>query len=56
MNNQLFEDMAKSVINGEVDEAKQLAQQAIEQLILVLSPVLTTSESNLVLVKCFCQN
>jgi len=31
MNHQLFEAMAKSVINGEDDEAKLLAQQAIEQ-------------------------
>ncbi|MCJ7533044.1 MAG: corrinoid protein [Anaerolineales bacterium] len=39
MNNQLFEDMAKSVINGEVDEAKQLAQQAIEQGIKPLDAI-----------------
>ena len=31
MNNQLFEAMAKSVINGEIDEAKEMAQQAIKQ-------------------------
>lgn len=39
MNNQLLEDMAKSVINGEVDEAKQLAQQAIEQGIKPLDAI-----------------
>ena len=31
MNNQLFEAMAKSVINGEIDEAKEMAQLAIKQ-------------------------
>ena len=31
MNNQLFEAMAKSVINGEIDEAKEIAQLAIKQ-------------------------